>query len=159
MEQKALSKWLKWVIVGVGICALLVYLFLIPGCGKSLAARYPEFANRYWPWLIFLWATGVPCFAALGLGWKIAASIGMDRSFTLSNARLLKWISYLAAGDSVFFFLGNVALLLCNMSHPGVTLFSLLVVFAGIAVTVAAAALSHLVQKAAALQEQSDLTI
>jgi hypothetical protein len=45
------------------------------------------------------------------------------------------------------------------MSHPGVTLLSLLIVFAGIAIAVAAAALSHLVHKAAALQEQSDLTI
>ena len=45
------------------------------------------------------------------------------------------------------------------MSHPGVLLLSLLIVFAGIAVTVASAALSHLVYKAASLQEQSDLTI
>lgn len=34
-----------------------------------------------------------------------------------------------------------------------------LVVFAGVAVGVTSAALSHLVQKAAVLQEQSDLTI
>lgn len=45
------------------------------------------------------------------------------------------------------------------MSHPGVALFSLLVVFAGVAVAVASAVLSHLVQKAAVLQEQSDFTI
>ena len=58
-----------------------------------------------------------------------------------------------------FFFVGNVILLFANMSHPGVALFSLLIVFSGVAVAVAAAALSHLVQKAAVLQEQSDLTI
>ena len=50
-------------------------------------------------------------------------------------------------------------MLFTNMSHSGVALFSLLIVFAGVAVAVAAAALSHLVQKAAVLQEQSDLTI
>lgn len=159
MKQDTLSKWLKLVLVGVGICGLMVYLFLIPSYGKSLVYQYPEFSDRYWPWLIFLWATGIPCYAALYFGWKISASIGMDQSFTLSNAKLLKRIAWLAAGDSVFFFIGNVVLLLFNMSHPGVTLFSLLVVFAGAAVTIAAAALSHLVQKAAVLQEQSDLTI
>ena len=42
---------------------------------------------------------------------------------------------------------------------PGIILFSLLVVFIGIAIAVAAGALSHLVRKAALLQEQSDLTI
>ena len=45
------------------------------------------------------------------------------------------------------------------MSHPGVLLFSLAVIFAGIAVAVVSAVLSHLVAKAGDLQEQSDLTI
>lgn len=55
--------------------------------------------------------------------------------------------------------MGNIIFLFTNMSHPGVALFSLLVVFAGVAVAVASAVLSHLVQKAAVLQEQSDFTI
>ena len=46
-----------------------------------------------------------------------------------------------------------------NMNHPGIVIMSLLIVFAGTAIAVAAAALSRLVKKAAALQEQSDLTI
>jgi len=159
MEQKALSKWLKAVLIGVGLCGLAVYLFVIPGYGRSLVYEYPEFSGRYWPWLAFLWVTGIPCYIALWFGWKIAAGIGRDESFTLSNARYLKWIAWLAAGDAVFFFLGNIFLLLLDMSHPGVVLLSLLVVFALIAIAAAAAALSHLVRKAAALQEQSDLTI
>ena len=77
----------------------------------------------------------------------------------MDNARLLKWISWLAAGDSVYFFVGNFVLLLLNMSHPGIVLYSLPVVFVGIAVTVTTAALSHLVRRAAELQKQSDLTI
>ena len=46
-----------------------------------------------------------------------------------------------------------------NMNHPGILLLSWLFVFAGVAVAVAAAVLSHLIKKAAALQEQSDWTI
>ena len=86
-------------------------------------------------------------------------NIGKDRSFCVENARLLKWISALAAADAAFFFLGNILYLLLGWSHPGVTLLCLLVVFVGVAISVAAAALSHLVMKAAALQEQSELTI
>ncbi len=159
MEQRILSRWLKLVLVGVGLCGLVVYALILPLYGQSLVGSNPEMANRYWPWLIFLWLTGVPCYIALIIGWKIAANIGIDRSFSEDNARYLKRIAFLAAGDSVFFFVGNVVLLFANMSHPGVVLASLLVVFAGVAVTVAAAALSHLVLKAALLQEQSDLTI
>lgn len=159
MEQKTLAKWLKIILIGVGFCGLIVYAAVIPGYGASLVSQYPEFSGRYWPWLIFLWLTGVPCYAALVLGWRVAVNIGQDRSFSLENAKLLAGISRLAAGDAVFFFAGNVALLLLNMSHPGVVLLSLLAVFAGVAVSVAAACLSHLVRKAADLQEQSDLTI
>lgn len=159
MEQKALSRWLRLVVVGVGLCGLVVYGLILPIYGQSLADSYPEFANRFWPWLIFLWATGIPCYFALGFGWKITEQIRLDRSFSMENARYLKWIAWLAAGDSVVFFAVNVLYLLADLSHPGVTLLSLLVVFAGIAVTVAASALSHLVRKAAELQEQNDLTI
>ena len=159
MEQKALSKWLKVIIIGVGICGLVVYFLILPEFGKTMVEKYPEFQNRYYPWLIFLWATGIPCYTALFFGWKIAANIGRDRSFSMDNARYLKWISWLAEGDALFFFAGNVALLFANMSHPGIILASLLVVFAGVAIAVAAAALSHLVKKAAALQEENDLTI
>ena len=77
----------------------------------------------------------------------------------MDNARLLKWISWLAAADSAYFFIGNIVLLFMNMSHPGVTLMSLIVVFGGVAITIASAALSHLIVKAADLQEESDLTI
>ncbi len=87
MEQKALSKWLKLVLLGVGLCGLAVYLGIIPAYGLSLRSLYPEFSNRFWPWLIFIWVSGLPCYAALALGWRIAGNIGRDRSFSMDNAR------------------------------------------------------------------------
>ena len=159
MEQKNLAKWLKVILAGVGICGLIVYFLIIPAYGKSFAEMNPEFEYCFWPWLIFLWVTAVPCYIALVLGWKIACGIGADRSFTEANAKYLKWISWLAAADAAYFFAGNVVLMFLNMNHPGIVILSLLIVFAGTAIAVAAAALSRLVKKAAALQEQSDLTI
>ena len=159
MEQKVLAKWLKVILIGVDICGLIVYFVILPSYGRSIVTDYPEFAGRFWPWLIFLWTTAIPCYAVLLFGWRMAESIEEDRSFTNKNARYLKWISWLAAGDAAFFFAGNVILLLADMSHPGVTLFSLLLVFSGVSVAVASAVLSHLVKKAAALQEESNLTI
>lgn len=160
MKQTSLSKWLKGIIFGVGVCALVVYLLVTPIMGQTIAAaENGEFDYCFWPWLIFIWATGIPFFFALILAWKIAGNIGAERSFSLSNANLLKWISVLAIGDAAFFFIGNLVLLFLNMNHPGIVLLSLVVVFAGMAVAVAAMVLSHLVMKAADLQEQSDWTI
>ena len=159
MNQKKLSAWLKGIVIGIGICGLIVYFIILPTIGDSLRQSYPEFAAWHWPWMIFLWVTAVPCYAALLMGWKIAANIGLDRSFSQENARLLQIIAGLAAGDTAYFFAGNIVMFFMNMNHPGIFLLSLLICFAGISVTVAAVCLSHLVYKAADLQEQSDLTI
>lgn len=159
MEQKTLSKWLKCILVGVAVCGLITYAVVIPMCGMSLRAQYPEFSNRFWPWMVFLWASGIPCFAVLVFAWKIAAAIGRDASFSLANAKCFERISVLSAADAAFFFVGNILLWLLNMSHPSVVLVSLVVVFVGVAVAVVSAVLSRLMKKAAALQEQSDWTI
>lgn len=159
MEQKTLSKWLKCILIGVGICGLIMYATVIPVFGLDLRTMYPEFSDRFWPWLIFIWVSGIPCFSVLVLAWKIAGNIGRDQSFTEQNARLLKWISGLSAGDAGFFFAGNILLFLLNMSHPSIVLASLVIVFVGVAVAVTSAVLSYLVKKASVLQEESDWTI
>ena len=159
MNQKKLSLWLKAVIIAVGICGLIVYFGILPNIGSDLTDSYPEFSSWHWPWMIFLWMTAIPCYIILVLAWKIAANIGNDRSFSVENAELLQSIAWLIAGDILFFFVGNAILLFLNMNHPGIILLSLLICAIGIAISIAAACLSHLVRKAADLQEQSDLTV
>ena len=101
----------------------------------------------------------IPCYAALVIGWKIAADIGRDQSFSDHNAKRMRWISNLAFGDVLLFFCGNTMLLLLNMSHPGVFLLCLLPDLLGVAIAVCAAALSHLIYKSARLQDDAELTI
>ena len=36
MNQKKLSLWLKAIIIGVGICGLIVYLGILPNIGSYL---------------------------------------------------------------------------------------------------------------------------
>lgn len=119
----------------------------------------PEFSFWYWPWLIFLWITAIPCYATLVLGWKITNSIQKNHSFCYKNANLLKQISIFAASDSVFFFIGNMIFLLLHINYLEIILLALFVVFSGVAVSVTAAVLSHLVYKAAQIREESELTI
>ena len=158
MEQNNLSKWLKTVIIGVGLCGLITYLYVLPMFGNYFVFEL-WISRQVLCWLIFLWITSVPCYTVLVFAWKIAANIGRDRSFSTDNARYLKSISILAAADSFFFFAGNVVYLLLDSSYIAVALLSCIVAFIGIAVSVASSALSRLVLKAAELQDQSDLTI
>lgn len=159
MKQSTLSKCLLAILFGVLICGGFVYFYIIPEIGRTAVEEYPEFKGYYIPWLAFIWGTALPCAAGFVLACRIACSIGSDRSFSVENAKSLKYIAVLAAADAAYFFVGNIVFFFLNMSHPSVVLLSLMVVFAAAAVAVAAAVLSHLVLKAAALQNMSDLTI
>ncbi len=94
MDQKSLARWLKCILVGVGLCGIVVYAVVVPSLGLSLAREYPEFGYCFWPWLIFILATGLPCYAALFLAWKVASNIGRERSFSTETARLFRMISW-----------------------------------------------------------------
>ena len=159
MKQDSLAKWLKGIIVGIGIFGLLVYCGILPMMARDVLYEGSGVEHYFWPWMIFLWISALPCYGVLAYGWKVVLNIGRDHSFCEDNAVYLKKISYLAVIDCIYFFVGNIVLYLMNVSHPSVFLASLLVIFAGVAVAVVAAALSHLIMKAAELQEQSDLTI
>lgn len=159
MTQLALSKCLKSILAGVWVCGLIIYFAVVPMLGQTILLEYPESGYCFWPWLIFIWCTGIPCAAGLVFAWRMSTNIGDDRSFSVENAKLLRRIAILAAGDAAFFFVGNIVFLCLNMNHPAVVIFSLFVVFAAVAIAVAAAALSHLVMKAALMQAENDLTI
>lgn len=159
MNQKSLSKWLKGIIIATAIVGAGLYLLFLPWVGRDLAADNPDKESWFWPWLIFLLTTGIPCYIVLIKGWAVSTNIGKDKSFSHENAKHLKSISTLTLIDIGYLFVGNVVFLLLDMSHPSVILASLLVMFCGIVFAVAAAALSHLIEKAATLQDENDLTI
>ena len=159
MNHKSASIQLKVIIIAMAIFGLMVYTWIVPTLGTNMATIFPECAYAYWPWLIFIWATGIPCFAALVYAWRIASRIGSDNSFCKENGLFMKRISQLAIFDGVFFFLGNIVLLFANINHPSIVIVSLFVTCVAMAFAVAAKALSHLIMEAAELQEQSDYTI
>lgn len=159
MNQSNLSKWLKFITIAVGIIGLIVFLFLLPMVGREFANANPEYSYCYYPWLIFIWIMAIPCYMVLGFFWSICNEIQRNNSFSDKNTKSLVWISGLAIFNTIFCFVGNVAFLLLGMSHPGVFIGFLFVVFSGIAIAIVSAALSHLVKKASLLQEENDLTI
>ncbi|MGN0075452.1 MAG: DUF2975 domain-containing protein, partial [Parafannyhessea sp.] len=118
MELRKLSVWLRAIVACAAACGLVICAVVVPQVGQAIVHDYPEFQGWYAPWLAFAWLFALPLFAALALVWKLAASITSDRPFTSSNARLLKAISRLAAGDATFFLVGNAALWLMGMNDP-----------------------------------------
>lgn len=159
MEQKGLSKWLRFITICFGLFGVVIYCFVLPYMGNDIAAANPEYSHAFYPWLIFLWLTAIPCYIVLVFIWRISTNIGRDRSFCRENAADLKRIAVVTVADTIFFFVMNVVYLFIGISHPGIVLASMVPTFLGAAFAVGTGALSHLVLKAAKLQEENELTI
>lgn len=156
MNQSKLAKLVCVVMVGIGICGLITYLYVIPVLGRDLCMQMPEYSHCYRPWLYFLWLTSIPCYVALYYGCKIGVEIGKDNSFSLENARYLKRIMAAAIVNSVIFFAGNIIYLLLDMNHPGIVIISLMVCFGGLSISIIAAVLAHLVENAAEIRRENE---
>ena len=159
MKQKELSRWLRAIVVVCWVLCAVMGFLVAPWVFRQIAEADPARAWLTWPRLIVFWVALIPVVAALGLGWRIFAEIGRDNSFCLENARRLKIISYLAAGDTLLTLVYSVVLLPMNALYPAQMLLHLAIMFVGVAVAVAAAALSHLTRKAAVIQDENELTI
>lgn len=157
MGQKKLAIWLKAIVVGCALCGLALFGFILPRYLAYVAEEVPDLPHTAWQ--AFMCVLAVPCYAVLVCIWKMANEIGRDNSFSVENANLLKYIALLAGVDSALLLIGNLVFLVTKHSIPTLALVSAFVCFIGLAISVGAACLSHLVHKAAALQEDSDLTI
>ena len=156
MTRLALARRLRIILIGIALCGLLFYLILLPWL---LARILPDDGQIRMAHLILLWISGIPCYAVLVQGWRIVRNIAADRSFCEENARRLRTVSTLAAVDAAYIPLCDLILFLIGGAEGIMLLLSVIIVFVGIAVSTAAAALSHVVLRAAELQELSDLTV
>ncbi len=159
MTQKSLSNRMKLIIVLLGLCGVALFGIAVPVIGLDLVDSYPEFSYCFLPLLIFILIIAVQFYALLVSVWIFAPMIGNDNSFTELNSKRLKNVSLISLATSIYLFVGATVFLLLSMCHFTMFLGACLVSFVGIAISVASAVLSYLVKKAAALQEQSDLTI
>lgn len=159
MKRIELVKWLKLVIVFAGLIGAFLCLLIAPALGQDTALMYPEFDYMYWPCLIFIWITAVPFYFALYHAWLICQEISKDNSFCIENAKRLQDISKLALSECILYLAAAVLLFILNLLHPSILLFTLFIIFVGISISIASAALSHLVEKAAELKKENELTI
>lgn len=159
MKQKELSRWLRVIVIVCWLLCGLAAAYFIPICLRTLAEEHPETLWFHFPRLCFFWLALIPVVIALWQAWVIFGEIGRDNSFCPENARRLKIISYLAAGDTILVVIYAIVLTAAKSMFLPVILLHLMAVFVGISVAIATAALSHLTAKAALLQNENDLTV
>ena len=165
MQQKTLISWLKAILVLFGLLLAILLFLVVPFMGQQAVSRTKDAAFLFWPCLLFIWILGAPVYLMLVEAWHVCCRIGAGQPFCPGNARSFVVIGQYSLLDCGLLFLGNVILAGIALIRrlpvypPAVPVFSLLLIFIGLAVAVAAATLSHLIYKASDINEENQLTI
>ena len=161
MKKTTMTRLLHAVLIVAAALAGLMFFWWLPTLGSQMALAEPEYAWAYWPCLIWAWIFALPIFAAIYPAWLVFSSISApEGACTRLNARCLRAIAILAFADAVIFPAGMVILAFMGAGQPGLTvLVTPAVMFVCAAVGIAALVLSHLVDDAAEMKEDQDLTV
>ena len=110
---------------------------------------------------IYLYTAGavVPCALAMGMLAAVVHEIGCERAFTARNAKWMRGIAGMAFLECGYMLAGLVGWSMVGIMHPGVLLIALALMMFGAGVGLLAWALSGLIQKASAIQQENDLTV
>lgn len=158
MEQKELSAALKGIVLLCLAAIIILCGVLLPNWGAQTVFIGAE--QLLWPYRISLWLVCLPVLAVLVLVWRMAGRIGADNSFCVENAQALKCICLLAVGDTALYLVRALVFTLALRTAPPILVLLVIgVLLVGVAISVVAAVLSHLIQKAAELKAEQDLTI
>lgn len=155
MKHKTMANLLRAVIVLLVGCGLFMHIWWIPNIVRDSYSL--EFVTVEWVTLTS--AALIPCYAVTVIAWLIADSISKEREFCHRNAALFRWVFGLALGDSALFLLASIVLYATGRAYIWCVFTALPLAALGICVAICAAVLSHLIDRAADLQEDSDLTI
>ena len=160
MSQNNLAKYLKAVTAALVLVVTVVYVGCMPGIIQVFLERDAiVHKDGIYPWLGLISLTCIPVYISLYHFWRVTVEIGRDNSFSNENAVHLKWISQMCLLDAGYFFVGNLVFYGLQLNGVITLCCAMIVVFVTICVSVLAAVLSHLIYKAAKLQEENQLTI
>ncbi len=132
-------------LMGAAVLFLAFTGFYDPGDTRNYASSLP--------WL------SIPCWGALIAFWRVAGNISRDRSFCAENVRCMRIIAVLAFLDTAGVIVSGAVLLARQVIGPRILPFLLCIVILGGCIGLACLALSVLVDRARAIQEENDYTV
>ena len=166
MKQKELSIWLKGIVIVCAGFGAVMAAVLMPQFALYISYEYPIMDNIMPYWNLFIALTGIIFYIGLLYIWFICNDIAADNSFSIENSKRLKVLSRLALLEALLYMIACVIFAGISISTSSliatdmwVLAIGIFVIFVAIIITIVMASLSHLVEKAAILKEDSDLTV
>lgn len=159
MNTNSIKNMMRVFIIALAVIGLIFYAYAVPVIGKTIANAYPEFSNCYYPWLVFISITAIPCYIVLIELWKLSTKVANEEVFEAPTVKIFNKISFMAALDIIFFLIMNLAFMLVGMNHPSILIGAFVVTIIGAAFSFCAKVAGEYVGQAAMLKEETDLTI
>lgn len=158
--KKGSTSYLKFVIVLIAVLVATALLWFPQIEGRNIGANL---IGRYFhdPFLAYAYISSLAFFSALYQAFRLLGHIEKDEAFSLASISRLKKIKFSALA-LIGFVLGAIAWLFPNMQKedsPGIIPLGFVIIFASITVATFAAVLQKLLQNAADLQEENELTV
>lgn len=159
--KRTSTNFLRFIIFLIGIGALALCIFALPGMWKGGSKEYPAASHAIFLIMIGLYTTAVPFFIALWQTLKLLHYIDQNKAFSDLSVKALRNIKYCATVISVLYITGAPLLLPIAEADdaPGLVVMGMAIACAPIAVAVFAAILQRLLQNAIDIKSENDLTV
>lgn len=159
MEQMKIAKCLKIFSVITAVIGGLFFFWYLPMGIISITDMYPEVSTLKESAILCVIVIACLCYIALYNFYKICTQIGKGNSFCFENAKAMKNIALLACLALLILIFGTLFLgFIGYLSGPFVILM-MFIVFVNCGIIVICFALSKLIENAAKIKEENDLTI
>jgi hypothetical protein len=158
--KKSSTLFLQIVIVLIGIGALALLLWEPTLEGRNVNATLFEIYFTD-PFLALVYAGSIPFFVALYQAFKVLGLAGQNKVFTPAAVKAMQTIKYCAITIIGFVALEELIIMLThgNDDAAGAVFMGILIIFGSIVVATAAAMFERVLQNAAELKSENDLTV
>lgn len=153
------TTFLKLAVVIIGVTALLLCIYWLPGFARNTAEMNPEYAYLRYPVLIFVYITAIPFYICLYQALKLLHYIESKNAFSELAVESLKHIRSCAIVIIILYVIGFIFLWFQNGLHSSIVMTGAIIIFAASAVAVFAAVLQELLKNALEIKSENDLTI
>lgn len=159
MKHVVLARCLKGIEIFIVLIGVLFYAVMVPAIILNFGRSFPKFGYLVTPSIVIISLSAIPVLIVLAAFWMICSNIAKGNSFCMMNAKYLTAIGICSIIDSVYCFAFAVYLGSIGASSPGTLIISLGITVIGLAIAVAAFLLSHLVYKAALMEDEIKHTV
>lgn len=145
----------------MGIIALALCIFAVPGVGKEWVYSYADIAIFRYPLMAGLWAAAIAFFIALYHAMKLLSYIDKNTAFSELSVKALQKIKQCAVVIAVLFGGGlPFAYYFAQREDaPGFVLFGLVFIGATFSIAMFAAVLERLLKNAIEMKSENELTV